>query len=200
MPKHRCWRRRPAWVRPKVWRPSPNKHPVLWKRCPTLLIKWISRTWCLSQSLKFKFGVILHNGNDRSCRFAEGVRFIFWMVEFIMPRQWTTSPVIVTTHNPCTVLFKRFNPMKIKSLLLLSTLLTSSACIAVEKIIPTDAYGNRQWNQTNYRAEGNKLIPTDAFGNRQWKQPNYRVEGNKMITTDSYGNLLWKQQQYTIKK
>ena len=90
--------------------------------------------------------------------------------------------------------------MKIKSLLLLSTLLTSSACFAVEKIIPTDASGNRLWNQTHYRTEGNKIIPTDAFGNRQWKQPNYRVEGNKMIPTDSYGNRLWKQEQYTIKK
>jgi hypothetical protein len=90
--------------------------------------------------------------------------------------------------------------MKIKSLLLLSTLLTSSACFSVEKIIPTDAYGNRQWNQTHYRTEENKIIPTDAFGNRQWKQPNYRVEGNKMIPTDSYGNRLWKQEQYTIKK
>ena len=90
--------------------------------------------------------------------------------------------------------------MKIKSLLLLSTLLTSSACIAVEKIIPTDAYGNRQWNQTNYRAEGNKLIPTDAAGNRQWNRTHYRTEGNKVVPTNSAGNRVWNQTNYTVKK
>ncbi len=90
--------------------------------------------------------------------------------------------------------------MKIKSLLLLSTLLTSSACFAVEKIIPTDAYGNRQWNQTNYRAEGNKLIPTDAAGNRQWNQTHYRTEGNKVVPTNAAGNRVWNQTNYTVKK
>ena len=90
--------------------------------------------------------------------------------------------------------------MKIKSLLLLSTLLTSSACIAVEKIIPTDASGNRQWNQTNYRAEGNKLIPTNAAGNRQWNQTHYRTEGNKVVPTNAAGNRVWNQTNYTVKK
>ena len=90
--------------------------------------------------------------------------------------------------------------MKIKSLLLLSTLLTSSACFSVEKIIPTDAYGNRLWNQMNYRAEGNKLIPTDAAGNRQWNQTHYRTEGNKVVPTNATGNRLWNQTNYTVKK
>ena len=90
--------------------------------------------------------------------------------------------------------------MKIKSLLLLSTLLTSSTCFAAEKIIPTDAAGNRQWNQTNYRAEGHKLIPTDAAGNRQWNQTHYRAEGNKVVPTDAAGNRQWNQTKYTVKK
>ena len=90
--------------------------------------------------------------------------------------------------------------MKIKSLLLLSTLLMSSTCIAVEKIIPTDAAGNRQWSQTNYRAEGNKLIPTDAAGNRQWNQTHYRTEANKVVPTNSAGNRVWNQTNYTVKK
>jgi hypothetical protein len=90
--------------------------------------------------------------------------------------------------------------MKIKSLLLLSTLLTSSACIAVEKIIPTDAAGDRQWSQTNYRAEGNKLIPTDAAGNRQWNQTHYRTEANKVVPTNSAGNRVWNQTNYMVKK
>ena len=90
--------------------------------------------------------------------------------------------------------------MKIKSLLLLSTLLMSSTCIAVEKIIPTDAYGNRQWNQTHYRTEGNKLIPTDAAGNRQWNQTHYRAEGNKVVPTDAAGNRQWNQTKYTVKE
>ncbi len=90
--------------------------------------------------------------------------------------------------------------MKIKSLLLLSTLLTTSTCFAVEKIIPTDASGDRLWNQTNYRAEGNKLIPTDAAGNRQWNQTHYRTEGNKVVPTNSAGNRVWNQTNYTVKK
>ena len=60
--------------------------------------------------------------------------------------------------------------MKTKSLLLLSTLLLSGSCLAAEQIIPTDAFGNRKWNETQYRVEGNKSIPTDAFGNQKWDQ------------------------------
>ena len=41
--------------------------------------------------------------------------------------------------------------MKIKSLLLVSVLIMSGAGFAAEHIIPTDASGNRQWQQTQYR-------------------------------------------------
>lgn len=90
--------------------------------------------------------------------------------------------------------------MKMKLLLLISILFTSYACLAVEKIIPVDAAGNRQWDKTHYRAEGNKLIPTDAAGNRQWNQTHYRTEGNKVVPTDAAGNRLWNQDQYKVKK
>ena len=60
--------------------------------------------------------------------------------------------------------------MKTKSLLMVSLLIMSGAGFAVEQIIPTDVSGNRQWQQTQFRVEGNKIIPTDASGNRQWQQ------------------------------
>jgi hypothetical protein len=80
------------------------------------------------------------------------------------------------------------------------TIILSASFAHAENYVPTDAYGNRKYDQTNYKTEGDKLIPTDSFGNRQYGETNYKIDGDKLVPTDSFGNKQYDATAYRIKK
>ena len=71
---------------------------------------------------------------------------------------------------------------------LTATLMLLSSISHAENYVAVDNLGNRLFDRTNYRTEGDKLIPTDSYGNRQYGKTNYKMDGDKLVPTDSFGN------------
>jgi hypothetical protein len=103
--------------------------------------------------------------------------------------QPTISSILTTIHLRRTTM---------KKLTALSIILWAFLAHG-ENYVPTDAYGNRKYDQTNYKTEGDKLIPTDSFGNRQYGETNYKIDGDKLVPTDSFGNKKYDATAYRIK-
>ena len=80
------------------------------------------------------------------------------------------------------------------------TIILFATLAHAENYVPTNTYGNRKYDRTNYRTEGDKLIPTDSFGNHQYGKTNYKMGGDKLVPTDSFGNRKYGETTYRIKK
>ena len=80
------------------------------------------------------------------------------------------------------------------------TFMLLSSLSHAENYVAVDSQGNRKYDQTNYKTEGDKLIPTDSYGNRQFGKTNYKMDGDKLVPTDSFGNKKYDETAYRIKK
>jgi hypothetical protein len=135
-----------------------------------------------------------------------GIPRIFWhstLTQLIPPLAQLTDAAVKTfslqpPHSSIlTTIHLRRTTMKKPSTL---TIILFASLAHAENYLPTDAYGNRKYDRTNYRTEGDKLIPTDSYGNRQFGKTNYKMDGDKLVPTDSFGNKKYDETAYRMKK
>ena len=63
-----------------------------------------------------------------------------------------------------------------------------------DKLVPTDSFGNKKYDETAYRIKKDGHIEaTDNFGNRQYGHKDYKIDGKKIVPVDSFGNRDYKR-------
>lgn len=74
------------------------------------------------------------------------------------------------------------------AIIVLLSLVASSAFAGELRIYQTDKYGRIQYSKPSYtiRADG-RIIQTDAYGNKQYSKQQYQITGNKIVPVSAIG-------------
>ena len=68
------------------------------------------------------------------------------------------------------------------------------------RILETDRFGHKQYQNGAYKIDGNKIKPINRFGHIQPNKPSYSIEKNgRIIETDRFGNKQYQNGGYQIK-
>jgi hypothetical protein len=64
----------------------------------------------------------------------------------------------------------------------------------------TDSLGNIQYNKPSQTIQNDgRVIQTDPYGNKRYDQQQYQIKGDKVYQTDSVGNIQYDKPQQKIK-